>query len=305
MMPLLRLLFIFLLSGALVLSWCYFRPLPLPVQAELSAHEHLSSPDQRTIEHVTLHTLSIGDIGLTLSMPSQEPQEKMPIIMVLGGLGTGANNIRAITNAGNNIVVGYDWPMTVNPPKNFGFLLEVPKFYKGAMIAPAQIAAAIDWLSVQPFADPNRISILGYSMGALAAPAAQRLTEDSGHKVNWTILAYGGAPLGAIFTADKHIQPDIMRALLAPLINIVFHPLQPEMYLPTLTGHFLILEGKNDGLIPESARTNLRQATLEPKTVIDFEGDHMGVGPDKQELLQKIIAASRAWLMRMNAVNPL
>jgi hypothetical protein len=41
----------------------------------------------------------------------------------------------------------------------------------------------------------------------------------------------------------------------------------------------------------------------EPKTVITFEGNHMGVGPDKMALLQKIIATSKNWLIENGAIN--
>jgi pimeloyl-ACP methyl ester carboxylesterase len=229
----------------------------------------------------------------------------MPVVMVLGGLGTGENNIRDITDAGNNIIAGYDWPMPVEAPKDASILLHAREFYDRAMIAPAQIASAIDWIAAQPWADGNRVSLLGYSMGALVAPAAQNLTLQTGHIVGWTILAYGGAPLSSIFVADEHIKPFWMRYALAPFVSVFLHPLEPALNLSNLTGRFLILEGKNDELVPESARARLRDAVPEPKTIVTFDGEHMGVGPDKAELLQKIIAASREWLLRMDAVNPL
>jgi hypothetical protein len=41
----------------------------------------------------------------------------------------------------------------------------------------------------------------------------------------------------------------------------------------------------------------------EPKTVITFDGDHMGVGPDKMALLQKIIETSKTSLIENGAIN--
>jgi len=65
------------------------------------------------------------------------------------------------------------------------------------------------------------------------------------------------------------------------------------------------LEGKNDNLIPETLRNNLRDAVSPSKKVVDFEGDHRGVEPDKAGLLQKIINQNRQWLVEETAVNPL
>jgi len=44
-------------------------------------------------------------------------------------------------------------------------------------------------------------------------------------------------------------------------------------------------------------------AVPEPKTVITLEGIHLGVGPDKMALLQKIIATSKKWLIENGAIN--
>ena len=76
------------------------------------------------------------------------------------------------------------------------------------------------------------------------------------------------------------------------------------VHLPHLAGKFLVLEGQDDGLIPAAARNLLRDAVPEPKTVIAFEGTHMGVGPNKMALLQKIIDTSKTWLVENGAVNP-
>ncbi|MCG6538132.1 MAG: hypothetical protein L7F78_26320, partial [Syntrophales bacterium LBB04] len=87
------------------------------------------------------------------------------------------------------------------------------------------------------------------------------------------------------------------------LVDLLFHPLEPTVHLPRLAGKFLVLEGQSDSMIPAAARSLLRQAVPEPKTVITFEGIHMGVGPNKMALLQKIVKASKTWLIQNGAIN--
>src|SRR5690348_13013262 len=70
--------------------------------------EHRSG---RVFEHVSLSDARLGSTGFTLNLPDPLPTGKLPVVIVLGGLGTGEHNIRAIGNAGNNVVVGYDWPL--------------------------------------------------------------------------------------------------------------------------------------------------------------------------------------------------
>lgn len=222
---------------------------------------------------------------------------------MLGELGTGEDNLRDLPDAGDNALVGYDWPI----PVRFDGYRSLPHalgLYQNVMAIPAQVASAIDFLSTQPWADDQRISVLGYSLGALAAPAIEDVAEHDGRNIGWTILAYGGAPLGELLSANPHIKPGWARPIAASLLDVLFHPLQPTEHLAHLTGQFLILEGHEDRLIPEPARARFRDAAPEPKTIITFEGDHMGVGSGKSALLQLIISASAAWLVQKGAVNP-
>ena len=60
-----------------------------------------------------LSSAALGDIGIIVSLPDPLPDRKLPILIVLGGLGTGENNIRYLPDAGDNAIVGYDWPIPV------------------------------------------------------------------------------------------------------------------------------------------------------------------------------------------------
>jgi dienelactone hydrolase len=259
--------------------------------------------DGRHLEHITLAGDELGDIGIVISLPDPLPKEKLPVLIVLGGLGTGEDNIREIKNPGANAIVGYDWPIPVAFPGGKDFLRQTPDLYRDVMSIPGQIASAIGWLAAQPWADDRRISILGFSLGALAAPAVENLAEHDGHEIGWTVIAYGGAPLGDLFAANPHIKPLALRLAAGPIIDLLLHPLEPTVNLPQCSSHFLVLEGRDDTLIPKPDRDNLRNAVPEPKDVIFFSGDHMGVGPDREILLDEITRESRSWLVRNGAVN--
>jgi len=257
----------------------------------------------RRITHVTLAGGALGDIGFVVSLPDPLPAKKIPVLVVLGGLGTGESNIRTIKNIGANAVIGYDWLIPVRFPQGTDFLRQAPELYRDTMTIPGQIASMIEWLVVQPWADEKRIGLLGFSLGALAAPAAQNLAQHDGASIDATILAYGGAPLGALFAANPHMKPEWLRAIIGPVIGLLLRPLDPLANLPRLSGHFLVLEGRDDRLIPEAARVALRDAVPPPKDVVILGGDHMGIGPDKDALLAEIIAVSRDWLVRNGAAD--
>jgi dienelactone hydrolase len=296
-----------LLLGAVTLAfWAYTRDplasLPPPEHGLKAERRAISAQNQRHVEHITLHGNTLGDIAFTLSLPDPLPPERLPVVLVLAGLRTGEDNIRYIKDAGDNAIVGYAWPVPARLHGASAFM-QAPGLFHSIMTIPGQVASVLHWLIEQPWADAKRVSLLGYSLGALAAPSPIDIAAQDGTRVGWTIIAYGGAPLGALLAANPHLKPTWLREALGPLVDLAFHPLEPTVHLPRLSGKFLVLEGRDDSLIPETARNLLREAVPEPKTVITLEGIHMGVGPDKMGLLQKIIATSKKWLIENGAIN--
>jgi hypothetical protein len=299
---------IVLVSGAALGVWHVTRdPLVLMVPPDHAPDVHQTQSvvaDGRSSAHVTLTAKDLGDIGIVVNLPEPLPAKKLPVVFVLGGLGTGQNNIRYVTNPGANVVIGYDWPIPVPFPQAKDLIKQLPALYHIIISIPGQVATAIAWASHQTWADETHISVLGFSLGALAAPAIENLADHDGHTVNWTILAYGGATLGSVFASNPRMKPAWLRTPLGLLIDVLLHPLDPTVNLPHLPGHFLVLEGRDDALIPGPARDRLRSSVPDPKDVVVFGGDHMGVGADKQELLEQIIRVSRNWLEQNTAINP-
>ncbi len=258
----------------------------------------------RTLQHVVLHAPGVGRIGLAISLPDPLPKRPLPIVMVLGGLATGERNIRHIAGGGDNAIVGYDWPIPTRLPQGWDFVREAPDLYDRALRVPGQIAAALDWLAGQGWADPERTSLLSFSLGALVAPAAQRLAELQGRAIGWTVLAYGGSPVGALLAANPYMKPRWVAPIFSRVADLVFRPVEPGEHLPHLRGRFLVVGGRDDAFVPEAAARRMRDLAPEPKTTVLLEGGHMGVGADRQALLADIIAVTTRWLTEEKAVNP-
>jgi pimeloyl-ACP methyl ester carboxylesterase len=279
-----------------------FEALPKPPATPIVNMDHGWSEGDRVMRRVVLDAGDAGQAGLTVSLPYPLPDRPMPVVLVLGGLATGEANLRQIRNAGDNVVVGYDWPISARLPSGLEMLQVAPELHRRVLSAPGQIAAAIAWATAQPWADPGRVSLLGFSLGTLAAPAAQRIAAAEGHHVGWTVLAYGGADLGSLLAAHPRLEPKWAAPALAFLADRLFAPIEPAAHLPHLTGRFLVLGGRGDTLIPEGSARRMRELTPEPKTIVLLEGDHMGVGAQQQPLLDRIVAVSRRWLIDQKAV---
>ncbi len=297
-----------LVAAGLLAFWAYHRdPLAalLPPEHGLQAdHQALPAQDGRQVSRLTLHGKALGDIVITLSLPQPLPPGKLPVVLILGGLETSAQSFRHLKDPGANAVASYAWPVPSRLASAGAAIRQAPEFYRRVMAVPGQVASALDWLKTQPWADGERVSLLGFSLGALAVPAALDLAQRDGVHVGWTIIAYGGAPLGAVLAANPSLKSRGLGKPLGPLVDLVFHPLEPTVHLSRVSGKFLVLQAQDDLFIPGAARDRLRDAVPEPKTVITFAGNHMGVGPEKTALLQQIIYASKTWLSDNGAVNP-
>ncbi len=277
--------------------------LPQAERPPAAAGRETRGADGRTWVYQALEDPVLGRFRLTLSLPDPLPEGPLPVIVVLGGLGTGEENLRHIQEPGNNALVGYDWPVPPRLPRGLALVRHIPDLYRRLMGVPGQVAAGLAWVAQRPWADSERVSLLGFSLGALVAPAVQRLAAVRGRSVGWTVLAYGGAGLGALLANHPGLRPRWMGPLYGRLADLILRPLEPALHLPYLSGRFLVISGRDDTFIPAPASARFRSLTPEPKTVAVLEGGHMGVGPGQRALLAEILRLSRDWLVAEGAVN--
>ena len=175
--------------------------------------------------------------------------------------------------------------------------------YRDIYNSPSQAAAALEWVSNQEWVE-QRISLLGFSIGSIIVPTVQRLLENRNSvKVGWTVLAYGGTNIGLLINSNPYIKPEWTKPFFGWIVQILFNPLDPKEHLPHIRGKFLVINGKEDNLIPYKSSSLMQKLTPSPKKIILLEGNHMGVGNQQKELLKIIIEKTRKWLVENNAIN--
>jgi hypothetical protein len=262
----------------------------------------------RTLVHVVLDGGAAGPVRFVVSLPDPIPARRVPLAMVLGGLRGGSQSIRQISTVagdpGPNAFVGYDWPLPTREPSLLEIVFRLPEFRRDVLRVPGQVAAILGWASRQPWADPDRISLLGFSLGAFVVPASQRLAEERGVTVRWTLMGYGGAPLGAVVAGHPKSGPRLLRPVLGGSVNLLLRPIEPSFHLPHLRGHFLVMGAVSDRLINRAAADRLAELTPEPRTVVHVPGDHMGIGRERERLLAHVVELSRSWLLEQGAIDP-
>ena len=66
----------------------------------------------RKIKKVKLLHSYLGDINLAISFPQNYTKEDLPVLFILGGVETGLKSVKHVSDIGNNILVGFDWPVS-------------------------------------------------------------------------------------------------------------------------------------------------------------------------------------------------
>ena len=89
------------------LYW-YFAELPEGAGPVQFVEERVLAESPRRVVHIRLSERELGEIGFVVSLPDPIPAGRLPVILLLGGLGPGTKNISPVTNPGNNAIVGYD-----------------------------------------------------------------------------------------------------------------------------------------------------------------------------------------------------
>ncbi len=259
--------------------------------------------NSRKIKKIKLFHSHLGDIHLAISFPKNYDNNTFPVLFILSGVETGLDSVKLVSDIRNNILVGFDWPISENDLESKEIFFNLNKLFKKIYDAPKQAVVAIEWLNKQNWTE-NRISLLGFSIGSIVAPSVQRLLEiRKSVKIKYTVLAYGGANIRLLINENPYIKPKWLKPFFGWILQIIFNPIDPRENLPYITGNFLIINGKKDNLIPIKSSELMQALTPFPKKIVMLEGEHMGVGKKQKELFKTIKKIIRKWLIENNAIN--
>ncbi len=300
----------FLLFLAAVFLYLYLNPLrfidrlvtPLKIIRQ-SSENHIWNGENRQFLQLTFQRGKADTFCVAISRPAPADSSRLPVIVLLGGLEIGRRSLNYIPHHGQNIIVAYEYPYRPRYWYEGTPLQQIPLIRQSVLVVPGQVSQLIAWLHRQSWADTNRISLLGYSFGALAVPSVLRIAQLHHFKVHGAIMAYGGTDLFRILKANLKTIPALLRPVVAGLAALAIHPVEPKLHLSHLQGNFLLINGRFDRQIPEPCWRQLHLQTPEPKKIIILNEGHLH--PKKKTLINTIIAESYRWLAAQNLINPL
>ena len=174
----------------------------------------------------------------------------------------------------------------------------VPRIWRATRDMAPLLRDAGAYAARCPEIDPKRILVVGASLGVPFALKAA--AEDS--TFAGVALLYGAADLGRWADANIRGVPDWTRPLLRGAIGVLFRDLEPSRLIPKISPRpVLLVNGRNDEMIPEALARRLFEAAREPKEQVWLDTRHMR--PDDVDLTWRLMRIAFGWAERHRFVR--
>lgn len=242
-----------------------------------------------------LHLESSSGLRVDARVRRPDSDERLPVLLMLGGHDTGKDAVDLVGTPEGVAFVAPDYPYYADHhPDGFWASMAIVDDIQAAFLdAPPALSLILDWLLKQPWVDPERVELIGVSLGVpFAAPAGaldQRfsrvwLMHGGGDNVSW--VSHAGR---------EHIENETLRRLVArTALLLVYGNTFDTVYWIEQTAPrpvILVMARDDDYVPPEAQRPLIEIAAREHVEVIWTEGMH--IGPERtfelQQLLQTVL----------------
>lgn len=151
----------------------------------------------------------------------------------------------------------------------------------------------IDYLQTRTDIASDRIYLVGASFGAITGvPAAAQEP-----RIRAIVLIYGGGRIPKLLQSDAVVGELGWLSKPAAYVGSFFmSPADPIDYVGRLAPRPVLFQnGKEDSLIPAESARALQEAAGNPKDIIWYEGDHVGMD---EALTRRVLDDALAWLQK-------
>ncbi len=277
-------------SGLAWLRWDSYRPRADWFDARQGHLTTIAVEHGRTSFGQLTESLELrSDSGLSVAarlIRNESLDVPLPVLVILGGFQTGRDAGDLFGDVGHRAVISVDYPYA-GPKKvrGLGGMLDAIGPARQAFLdtAPA-LSIVVDWLVQQPWADADRIVIVGASLGVpFAATAAARDTRIRG-----AMLVHGAADNRLWLEANLagRVGPELLRYPLSVILWwMAYGPAHEtsEHVAAIAPRPVLIVGARADERTPAGQSERLYEMAGEPKRLRWTEGGH--IEPDRPDII--------------------
>jgi fermentation-respiration switch protein FrsA (DUF1100 family) len=219
----------------------------------------------------------LGARGATYDLHLRTPQSAarpLPAIFVLAGFETGRAVLDLIDERDDLVIASMDYPFDgPADPGALGSLCAIPALRRMGFETLAAGSLALDHLARHAAVDPERIVLLGVSLGTVFITALGARDE----RPRAVVLIYGGGDLPALARNVLHRRGSWLPAwVIRPGTRAFFGRFEPLEHVARLAPRYLLMiSSRADELFTPPMATALYERAREPKRLIWYDTGHM------------------------------
>jgi len=223
----------------------------------------------------------------------RNPEERKPALLVIDGYEWGKKVVSLFESTTYAVLISFDWPdddghryqgMNIGP-----FLAGI----RGSLIRMvSMVPVVVDYLAQRPDVDPEKILIVGASLGVPIAVAGTAIDP----RVRAAVLLYGGGDIAGL--AEHSARPAVPQAWKRRVagwwVGAALAPIEPLKYVQHIAPRpVLMINGNSDESIPRECVLALYGKAGEPRELIWLETGH--VAPEMRELVGRLEQIVGQW----------
>jgi fermentation-respiration switch protein FrsA (DUF1100 family) len=225
-----------------------------------------------------------------------------PAGLLMGGLNRGRRvaSVRGLEDIARvAVVLSLDYPLKPSSRRwdARAFVATAARLRHAGFDTIAEILLGLDYLESQSDIDRRRLFLVGASFGAPAVTIAGAVDDRPAA----VVALYGGGHLGSLVAHtlqhrdQRHPYPRWQAFILGHVLAWFLMPLDPVRYVGDIAPRpYLMVNGGDDSLIPQTSVETVFDAAREPKTLVWIEGEH--IQPDEGALIGRLTGTISDWL---------
>lgn len=264
---------------------------------EVSEHVLEEHPD-----HTMMYLALRDERGIEVEAHFKVPVAggpRHPVIITLGGVGTGRRTIDYLGDTRDWLVLALDYPYhgDRHDMSYLEFLGVLPEARRAMMDTVPAGMLALDYLWRRDDVDRSRVVLAGGSFGALFSPALAAADD----RITAVAIFFGAGDLEELIDANLHL-PWPVGPLAAWLGSVIVSPLEPLKYVRRISPRPLfLLNGTEDEAMPERCSLLLQERAGEPKTIRWLALGHVHIR--STEFHQQVLDHCMDWLREIDYLS--
>ena len=252
-----------------------------------------TAEDGKQLTEVTLVSDTGLEIRARIRADGAPSGERYPAAILLGGYKTGRKAVDIPTRTGNLVLLSIDYPYSgPERPRGLDWVRYFGTMRRAILDTPPAVLLAAQYLYTRRDVDPERVSVIGVSLGVPFSVAAAATDK----RIAGAALLHGGGDIASMaYYAFADRGPAWIMRGLAWGLSWVVAPLEPTRYAAEVAPRpVLMVNAADDEFIPRASVLELYGSLRQPKRIVWLESAHVATSDD--EVVDGLMSITLEWM---------